>query len=136
MDYPTRYDCIVVGGGHAGTEAALAAARLGCRTLLLTQNLETLGAMSCNPAIGGIGKGHLERRSTRSAVRGACDRPRRNPLQDLERGQGAGRAPRAGPTRALYKRVIRELLDEGRTSRCYSRTPKACCSAARACAAS
>src|SRR4029077_62248 len=59
MDYPTRYDCIVVGGGHAGTEAALAAARLGARTLLLTQNIETLGQMSCNPAIGGVGKGPL-----------------------------------------------------------------------------
>jgi len=59
MDFPENFDVIVIGGGHAGTEAALAAARLGVRTLLLTHNIETLGQMSCNPAIGGIGKGHL-----------------------------------------------------------------------------
>ena len=59
MDFPKRFDVIVIGGGHAGTEAALAAARMGAQTLLLTHNIETLGQMSCNPAIGGIGKSHL-----------------------------------------------------------------------------
>jgi tRNA uridine 5-carboxymethylaminomethyl modification enzyme len=59
VQYPSEFEVIVVGGGHAGTEAALAASRLGCRTLLLTHSIETLGQMSCNPSIGGIGKGHL-----------------------------------------------------------------------------
>ncbi|PCJ45129.1 MAG: hypothetical protein COA99_05640, partial [Moraxellaceae bacterium] len=59
MDYPKRYGVIVIGGGHAGSEAALASARMGVETLLLTHNIETLGQMSCNPAIGGIGKSHL-----------------------------------------------------------------------------
>src|SRR5258708_32077376 len=59
MLFPTEFDVIVIGGGHAGTEAALASARMGCNTLLLTHSIETLGQMSCNPSIGGIGKGHL-----------------------------------------------------------------------------
>ena len=59
MQFPRSFDVIVIGGGHAGTEAALAAARMGCATLLLTHNIETLGQMSCNPSIGGSGKGHL-----------------------------------------------------------------------------
>ena len=113
MQYPSRFDVIVIGGGHAGTEASLAAARMGCSTLLLTHNIETLGQMSCNPAIGGIGKSHLVKEidALGGAMAMATDVSGIQ-FRVLNNRKGpAVRATRAQADRVRYKAAIRSMLE-------------------------
>ncbi|MGC1440711.1 MAG: FAD-dependent oxidoreductase, partial [Burkholderiaceae bacterium] len=113
MQFPDKFDVIVVGGGHAGTEAALASARMGCKTLLLTHSIETLGQMSCNPSIGGIGKGHLVKEidAMGGAMAQATDEAGIQ-FRILNSSKGpAVRATRAQADRVLYRQAIRTRLE-------------------------
>ena len=122
--FSEKFDVIVIGGGHAGTEAALAAARMGCQTLLLTQNIETLGQMSCNPSLGGIGKGHLVKEidALGGAMASAADEAGIQ-FRILNSRKGpAVRATRAQADRVLYRQAIRTALENQPNLRIFQQT--------------
>ena len=128
MRYPETFDVIVVGGGHAGCEAALASARTGARTLLLTHNIETLGQMSCNPSIGGIGKGHLVKEidALGGAMALATDESGIQ-FRILNGSKGpAVRATRAQADRVRYKAAIRRTLENQRNLQIFQQVVGIC----------